>query len=1239
MALAGNEIRELFQKADEDIKKINEICDSQIYGFENEKEGNDLFNPSVLDKLSTLQRQSSRADIAVIYYLSKGHTMEELMSDAPDAVQKKKEVGQELRKLLEGKSAADPERDAKLIKLAADLYQRAPELLPISGDLGNDRVLAENYVNIHFRQCQMDLRQMLTGTDRDGKKLNERVEDELGEKVFEVLKNKQFHYSYMRTVADQRKRFLTGDSRTEISDDEVIRQATAKAILSYYNGRAEADPLLTIEETRGEVRLEAIKRQIAAMQEADGAKKALREYVSNPEAESTMINLRSVPDWEKPGEQRLMPFFTEEFMELAHRENAPFHRFYTPIEGMEGVGTPLVPAASVSTAEERPEQVKGGTYSGMQVTQKVMEAIKEGNGGSIFYFEENPERPGYYIMHPTYPESGIGERGETYKLRENINLLYKGIASKFVDGRGEVDIRGGRRFMDEFSRRFQSEKSNNPILSRQEVVAERMEWLCHELRIPTGSQEDFTRFFQSCVVNSRPTSDYFVYNKLFDLMESWTDSALMTEAAIERNAEDDQLLLDAIRPGFEQSKQEILELAAINPVTERRMIVPTECSGSADANVQIFNRAFRGQEGFGRYGKFGYSIAGEYDDMIERRNKLRDELNQMQENPEKEAMALFNAHHQDVAKRWAEEEDPEKKAQLLAELQEMISDPEKEGMRLFNQRLAQLAEPLADLQNEIDAKSIEDPDMELKWDFHYATNAASFEMEQPDGTKKTYYISLEAFAPESNVMMDHPAMTMDVSIGIYESEEDFRAYYRQDNAMVRRDDSVTQKVINFKQNEAKVLQAHLKNEENSLPENSLTEEVRQQLNKTKKDLIENRKLAYAKEWEKEIVTGVAGRKREFEIGVNIDGGDLDAQKFNRTEQMARAFTSRIPVEVRERYESLVEAFGHLNYQASDLIMQEMAYIDVWNTYKDKLDNRNLSSQERQETETIVNALEDLSERASEENMPVQVARAGAGMTLTGIVQGAVAEIHSEEWDDINQQLRPYGFTVDSMVEMARTIQNHVLPVTQVQMDVQEAFPGLAEGLMETKDFRSLLRTKSMTVDFAVNNFDAAIRGNFLPKEQENMKAMGMRLYGQILIDGRQASQILSDKYPGYPLTEDLAKCEIVAAACRGEQVEFAHGFSDETRGKVPLKVISRIPKVREAVAAKEAQRTLEEPRARETEIRTQEANAVQSMTFADLMKENGAVGFPRERRASENGKSRSTQKDSVQKDSRQNGRR
>ena len=79
-------------------------------------------------------------------------------------------------------------------------------------------------------------------------------------------------------------------------------------------------------------------------------------------------------------------------------------RFYTPVEGMVGTGAPLVAAASVSMTENRPEQVGGGTYSGMEVTQEVMEAIKRGNGGNIFYFEENPKRPGYYSMHPTYPE-------------------------------------------------------------------------------------------------------------------------------------------------------------------------------------------------------------------------------------------------------------------------------------------------------------------------------------------------------------------------------------------------------------------------------------------------------------------------------------------------------------------------------------------------------------------------------------------------------------------------------------------------------------------------------------------------------------------------------------------------------------------------------------------------------------------------------------------------------------------
>lgn len=968
-------------------------------------------------------------------------------------------------------------------------------------------------------------------------------------------------------------------------------------------------------------------------------------------------------------------------------------RFYTPVEGMEGIGTPLIPAASVSMTEERPEQVRGGTYSGMQVTREVMEAIKRGNGGSIFYFEENPELPGYYVMHPTYPESGSGDRGGTYKIRENVNLLYKGLASRFVNDRGEIDVRAGREFMDELSMRFQADESNNdPTLSKQEIAAGRMEWLCHELRVPEASQEDFTRFAQSCITNTQPTSDTTVFNygNFFSLFENWAQSVLAADEALEKTEPEEQALRDAIRPGYERSKQELLELAGIDPVKERRMIMPTECSGSAAANEQLFERAFRGREGGSQAGQFEYSIEREQKHMISRRNELRDELSKMQENPEKEAMALFNAHHQAVAKLWAEEEDPEKKAQLLIQLQDMIRDPEKEGMRLFHQRLAEISEPLADLQNEIDAKSIEDPNMTRKWDYHRATNAASFEIEQPDGTKKTYYITLEAFAPESNVLMDHPPISADVSVGIYESEADFQAYYRQDDAMVRKDDPLAQRVLELKTEDAAAIVKRISQEKKHSPEESLTREVRQQLVQERQRLVQERQNAYFgpdSEWQKGILNEVDDSKRDREMGINIDGADFYSPGFRRLERNARALTSRIPEDIREKYSSLVEALGHLNYQVNDLLMQEMTYDNVWEMQSSRLNDPTLSSQERETTQAMVDALAALSNQTGERNMPMQLARGGAAKILDGIMQGKALSITSQERDDINRQMQPYGLTVDSIEDMARSIKGKLLPVSQVRMDVQEALPGLADDLMQRTDFRSALDSKSMTVDFAVDNFDSAIKGAFLPEEKEVLKAMDMEIYQQITVNGRPVSEILEEKYPDIQVNHDIAKCEIMASACRGEQVEFALGFSDEAGGgKVPLKVTSKIPEIRKAFAekalraemeaeiqAREAEQEIESyemediemtrmhgveenvpeekkaapaeektaPKEEKAALKTRaRANSVQQMNFAEFSAEMQSAKPSRERRASEYGKQReSMQRDSVQRDGRQKGNR
>lgn len=77
--------------------------------------------------------------------------------------------------------------------------------------------------------------------------------------------------------------------------------------------------------------------------------------------------------------------------------------------------------------------------------------------------------------------------------------------------------------------------------------------------------------------------------------------------------------------------------------------------------------------------------------------------------------------------------------------------------------------------------SKEDHD-KLKWEVHFAPVLGSFQYEG-----NTYYLTAEAFAPESDTFMDHPAMSGEIAIGVFKNEADFQTYYKKDHSLISND--------------------------------------------------------------------------------------------------------------------------------------------------------------------------------------------------------------------------------------------------------------------------------------------------------------------------------------------------------------------------------------------------------------------------------------------------------------------
>jgi hypothetical protein len=525
-----------------------------------------------------------------------------------------------------------------------------------------------------------------------------------------------------------------------------------------------------------------------------------------------------------------------------------------------------------------PETPVGGTYSEMEVSAMVRQAIERGGGGrDVFYFEESTERPGYYSIHPKLPELGAAEPGQPpFKIRENVNRLAKGVASKFLTPDGDVDFEGGIRFLRTMQLRMDLEPVDPDDLSKspQTVADENGDWLCRELGIPKDDQENFKAFAQTCMSGETPVFSSAFYN----IWSNWASSGLQLQDEMAHRSEENEAVLGAVLPGFDVAKRELAEMASMDPQTQMRMIIPTECTGSMATNTLLYNLAVNAGapgEGLGRFEAFMQqhdaklvrdltenqqhlqrmidnpdeeasrlfneqlrSLSEEWGSAqtVQEKTRLEDRIRQMNENPvqashelldkeirattenifkataaleeegmpsasetnalkrelseatfalqkmaddpQNEALRLYNERFQKLSGAWAAAGDPEQKRRLENELQALSENPEEKAQELLNQETSRLSAIAAGAREKLEAETT------LKWDMHAARNAASFEVADAGGGTKTYYLTIEGFAPESTVLMEHPGMTTSVSVGVYAGQREFEEYYLKDRARV-----------------------------------------------------------------------------------------------------------------------------------------------------------------------------------------------------------------------------------------------------------------------------------------------------------------------------------------------------------------------------------------------------------------------------------------------------------------------
>ena len=465
------------------------------------------------------------------------------------------------------------------------------------------------------------------------------------------------------------------------------------------------------------------------------------------------------------------------------------------------------------------DHIDEGVYSeGLVLDGSLKEAIETAGGGEFFHFEETANNE--FTMKPKMPEYGSASiGGSVFKMRVNNNRLVKGIANHFFTN-GEIDFAKGYDFINEIDARLGlSELPINVDMFRQgsNTREEGLDWLATELNIPANERGDFKNFADAMFYNQEVGKIAPYMSQNFSLL--WGEFAAAGLALDPDNFTDMPEQSSRLNENLAKKEDAIRELRSftqINPETEMRLFVPTECSGSLHSNKQICDYS-------------GYAAV----------------------NLGKPAPAFsISDYSVDIA------------------MNDSLTG-ENKGER--------------------------------KWDQHVAAHIGNITLK--DGSK--YQLTLEAFAPQADRFMDHPAMTSAVSIGLFKDEEAFKNHY-YNNAHIEAANTLEfcerkQELKNDKFVELEKDGVFARVEDTMRKFAPYAEEAYQSLHS------EFLKYSIGSEWEN------SRNDRHYKPIMGFSGlttNELD-HEFKSDLRMAKTSINRIPEEHREEYKNLLNTLDQV----------------------------------------------------------------------------------------------------------------------------------------------------------------------------------------------------------------------------------------------------------------------------------------------------------------------------------------
>ena len=902
----------------------------------------------------------------------------------------------------------------------------------------------------------------------------------------------------------------------------------------------------------------------------------------------------------------------------------PKKKYHTPVNGMFGTGTPVIDAgAQDAEGQKNSGTLTGGAFSGMQINDEIKKQIEAGGASRFLYFTESKEEPGMYDMHTKLPEYGCGGPGKSiYKFRENYNRLMQGTAKKYLKADGTPDLRKGSRFMAELYRRFGFDghpfSMELPGETDPEVLKKNAtDWLCDELDIPYEEQNDFKEFCRDNIFFPGENTP-LAYNNYYNLWNNFTRNCItLDELSTMENSPFAGLIpggnadnvFQKNTDSYTNAVKELNRIAAIDPAKEKKMILPNECSGSRAFLAEVVKKADQaavemGQESVQPSETF-FRIA--IKDIIKEQQTIpvgiQVQINQLSAEAERE-------------------NDPQKK-----------DDIEKS--------IIQKRKELEDAKKT--AEALPDPN-NLKWDFHEAGVIGSFTTGEGKN-KKTWYLTAEAFAAESDSLVEHPGVTDEISIGVYSGKKDFIEYYKKDDPEV---DHEMQDVVQFErlrgQKDAIVLdklEAITEEDETYSKIKKLSEPFRDDYRRVKQEInLSGPESAEIKTYKKpstgEYVTTAAIR------------GEANTEymlEFSENIRQMRSKRSGVPKEHIKQYDRVLtdlEKLFAFNSRINDSYVVYLKLKEEWGEKTDDLKKKVITAEQWENLDRIavgkngqnedglkINDLKKELEKAEEQlaqideiinryedqlddirekemllwNKVLKKFNKGEDFDSENVFDDqadAVSFKHSLEHD---------GRNAGNVLNFLGGMSKNMMPVKEARLEIQSNGTALSAGFLAKEDMTSLTGPE---LDFASLNMDSMFESVFSKNELEKIKADGGDVTDRLFIEGVSISELTADKYAGVDDRKRriaLKKAEALKMILAGKQADLLRGYvPDEINGGmkpdvIPVKVESEEKNIapvlsRQKYAAKER-------------IQYPEQNFMDELTYINGEKEAERTGWSR----------------------------